>query len=46
MKESDIANELFGELFTNHFIKTREWEWKQYDPEQKNWEMKRYFEIV
>ena len=46
MKESVIANELFGELFTNHFIKTREWEWKQYDPEQKNWEMKRYFEIV
>ncbi|MEO9884241.1 MAG: glutamine synthetase family protein [Balneola sp.] len=46
MKESDIANELFGEEFTDHFIKTREWEWKQYDPQQANWELKRYFEIV
>jgi len=46
MKESDIANELFGEEFTDHFIKTREWEWQQYDPQQANWELKRYFEIV
>ena len=46
MKESGIANELFGEEFTDHFIKTREWEWKQYDPQQANWELKRYFEIV
>ena len=43
---SKIASELFGEIFTDHFIRTREWEWKQYDPQQANWEMKRYFEIV
>ncbi len=46
MKKSDIARELFGEVFTDHFIKTREWEWRQYKPEQKNWELKRYFEII
>ncbi|MEP1150427.1 MAG: glutamine synthetase family protein [Balneola sp.] len=46
MKESDIAEELFGKEFVDHFIKTREWEWRQYDPKQKNWELKRYFEIV
>ncbi|MBO6621087.1 MAG: glutamine synthetase [Balneola sp.] len=46
MKESNIAKELFGETFTDHFIRTREWEWKQYDPQQANWELKRYFEIV
>ena len=46
MKESEIAAELFGKVFTDHFIKTREWEWKQYDPQQQNWELKRYFEIV
>lgn len=46
MKESEIATELFGKTFTDHFIKTREWEWKQYDPQQPNWELKRYFEIV
>jgi glutamine synthetase len=46
MKESEIASELFGKAFTDHFLKTREWEWKQYAPQQQNWELKRYFEIV
>ena len=46
MKESDIAETLFGKDFTDHFIKTREWEWRQYDPQISNWELKRYFEIV
>lgn len=46
MKKSDIAKKLFGEAFVDHFIKTREWEWRQYKPEQKNWELKRYFEII
>lgn len=46
MKKSAIAVELFGEAFVDHFVKTREWEWRQYDPQQRNWEMKRYFEII
>ncbi len=46
MKNSEIANKLFGESFVDHFIKTREWEWRQYDPQQTNWELKRYFEII
>lgn len=46
MKKSDIATELFGTGFVDHFIKTREWEWRQYDPQDRNWEMKRYFEII
>ncbi len=46
MKESSIAKELFGESFVDHFVKTREWEWRQYKPNQKNWELKRYFEII
>lgn len=46
MKDSEIAAELFGKEFADHFIKTREWEWRQYDPQQENWELKRYFEIV
>lgn len=45
MKKSAVARELFGEAFVNHFIMTREWEWKQYTDEE-NWELKRYFEIV
>lgn len=46
MKGSEIAKELFGEAFVDHFVKTREWEWRQYKPEQMNWELKRYFEII
>ena len=46
MKASDIPALLFGEEFVDHFIRTREWEYNQYDPNQSNWEMKRYFEIV
>ncbi|MEQ9264667.1 MAG: glutamine synthetase family protein [Balneolaceae bacterium] len=46
MKESEIAVELFGDDFVDHFIRTREWEWSKFDPEQSNWEMKRYFEII
>lgn len=46
MKHSDIPKKLFGETFVDHFIKTREWEWRQYDPKQSNWEIKRYFEII
>jgi glutamine synthetase len=46
MKETGIAKELFGEEFTDHFIRTREWEWKQHLKAVTDWEYQRYFEIV
>jgi glutamine synthetase len=46
MKSSDISKELFGEAFTQHFIKTREWEWRQFVKNVTDWELKRYFEII
>lgn len=46
MKSSNIANELFGEKFVDHFIRTREWEWRQYVKKVTDWELKRYFEII
>ncbi|MFM2010914.1 MAG: hypothetical protein RLZZ479_1305 [Bacteroidota bacterium] len=46
MKASDIPNLLFGEVFTDHFIKTREWEHEQFMTSVTNWELKRYFEII
>ena len=46
MKSSPIANELFGEKFTEHFILTREWEWKQHLKAVTDWEYIRYFEII
>lgn len=46
MKSSGIAAELFGEGFTDHFIRTREWEWQQFARQVTDWELKRYFEII
>lgn len=46
MANSDIAKELFGEAFVNHFTTTRKWECQQEDKKDKNWELKRYFEII
>lgn len=46
MKGSEIAMELFGETFVNHFTKSREWEHRQYQKAVTDWEYKRYFELV
>jgi glutamine synthetase len=46
MKNSEVAKELFGETFVNHFTQTREWEWRQFSKVVTDWELKRYFEII
>jgi len=46
MKGSDVARTLFGAEFTDHFIRTREWEWRQFGQVVTDWELKRYFEII
>ena len=46
MKNSDIANQLFGEDFVDHFVRTREWEWKEFQTSVTNWELERYSEII
>ncbi len=46
MKSSELAKELFGEGFVDHFTKTREWEWRQFMAQVTDWETKRYFEII
>ena len=46
MKAKGLANELFGEAFTKHFIETREWEWQQHLKAVTDWEYRRYFEII
>jgi glutamine synthetase len=46
MKASALARELFGEVFVDHFIRTREWEWRQFGQVVTDWELKRYLEII
>jgi glutamine synthetase len=46
MKQSPIAEELFGKDFVKHFVASREWEWQQYGRVVSDWEKRRYFEII
>ncbi|MCG3166821.1 MAG: Glutamate--isopropylamine ligase [Bacteroidia bacterium] len=46
MKTSILAEELFGKEFVQHFVQTREWEWRQFSKVVTDWELKRYFEII
>jgi glutamine synthetase len=46
MKQSKLSKELFGNTFVDHFVATREWEWKQYNKAVTDWEKRRYFEII
>lgn len=46
MARSEIAKEIFGEVFTQHFTLTREWEWREFSKAVTDWELKRYFEII
>ena len=46
MKGSNLSRELFGQGFTDHFVRTREWEWRQFGQVVTDWELKRYFEII
>jgi glutamine synthetase len=46
MKNSPIASELFGSAFIDHFVRTREWEWRQYEQQVGSWELARYFEVI
>jgi glutamine synthetase len=46
MKNNTLAAELFGAEFCDHFIRTREWEWRQFSQAVTQWELKRYFEII
>lgn len=46
MRQSPVAAELFGEGFVDHFLRTRDWEWRQFGQAVTDWELKRYFEII
>lgn len=46
MKQSGVAREILGEKFVEHFVQTREWEWRQHLKAVTDWEYRRYFEII
>jgi glutamine synthetase len=46
LSDSKIARTLFGEEFVDHFVRTREWEWRRFQDSVTSWELQRYFEII
>jgi glutamine synthetase len=46
LKESVRARELLGEGFVDHYVRTREWEVRQYERAVTTWELERYFELI
>lgn len=46
LSESMAAAEVLGESFVQHFVATRQWEWRRFQQEVTDWELKRYFEII
>ena len=46
MQESKVARELFPAEFVDHYVASRQWEWRQAQEAVTSWELERYFEIV
>ena len=46
LSQSKEARELLGETFVDHYVRTREWECRQFESAVTKWELERYFEII
>jgi glutamine synthetase len=43
---SDTARAILGTPFVDHYVRTRDWEWRQYERVVTDWELSRYFEVI
>lgn len=43
---SSIAPTILGDAFVDHYVRTRDWECRQYERAVTEWELARYFEAV
>jgi glutamine synthetase len=46
LKQSQAAREMLGEPFVDHYVRTREWEVRQFAKAVSDWELRRYFESI
>jgi glutamine synthetase len=46
LSESRLAREILGEELVDHYVRTREWEWRQFQDAVTDWELRRYFEVI
>jgi glutamine synthetase len=46
LASSKGAREILGEPFVDHYVRTRDWEVRQYEKAVTEWELRRYFEAI
>jgi glutamine synthetase len=46
LAKSEHARAILGESFVDHYVRTRDWECRQYERVVTEWELKRYFEVI
>jgi glutamine synthetase len=46
LRGSEVARVVLGDDFIDHFIRTRDWECREYRKAVSDWELRRYFEAV
>jgi glutamine synthetase len=46
LAESKAAREILGAAFVDHYVRTRDWEVRQYERAVTDWELARYFEAI
>jgi len=46
LSESSLAREILGPELVDHYVRTREWEWRQFQDAVTDWELRRYFEVI
>jgi glutamine synthetase len=46
LEQSEVARDLLGSEFVDHFVASRRWEWRQWSRAVTSWELARYFEII
>ncbi len=46
LSASTEAREILGEPFVDHYVRTREWEVRQFERVVTEWELRRYFEVI
>src|SRR5437867_5189511 len=46
LEQSSTARQLLGDEFVDHYVRTRNWEVRQFQRAVTDWELERYFEII
>ena len=46
LTSSERARQLLGEGFVDHYVRTREWEVRQFERAVTTWELERYLELI